>query len=227
MSVKADLYGGLQSFGDNYDTIVWTFRFQDRVAGKTIDGTTYPLNYLRNGHIVIQKTADGTLYPMPIVEDGGIATVGALTAGTAYTNGTYTNVPLKGGAGEGALATVVVATNGVSTVTVTKAGKGYNVGDEVTFDNAYVGGAGSGFKTTIATVTEGGYDSLPAGHTYYGLTGNSAYKQGDGFGVSVYIRGNVNPKVKAPNVGVFGIAPAMVTALKTALPLMTFNSDLD
>jgi hypothetical protein len=71
--------------------------------------------------------------------------------GSSYTNGTYTNVPLTGGSGAGALATVVVSGGAVSTVTPTTPGNGYVAGDGLSA--AAIGGTGSGFSVPVATVT--------------------------------------------------------------------------
>lgn len=84
---------------------------------------------------------------------GGIASTTTLVGGTGYTNGTYNNVPLTGGAGSGAQATVVVAGNVVTTVTITAQGAGYIVGNVLSASNTNLGGAGSGFSVTVQTVT--------------------------------------------------------------------------
>ena len=71
---------------------------------------------------------------------GAIGTLGTITPGTGYTNGTYTGVALTGGTGTGAIATVVVAGNVVTTVTITTAGTGYSPGDVLT--GTVTGGTG-------------------------------------------------------------------------------------
>jgi hypothetical protein len=62
---------------------------------------------------------------------GGIAGVGSITGGKAYRNGIYTDVPLTGGSGSGAKATITVASNAVTAVVPTTPGKDYQVGDEL------------------------------------------------------------------------------------------------
>lgn len=84
---------------------------------------------------------------------GPIATTNNLVGGSAYTNGTYTAVPLTGGTGTGAQATVVVAGGVVTTVTITTAGTGYNVCDQLSALAASIGGTGSGFHVNVATVS--------------------------------------------------------------------------
>lgn len=84
---------------------------------------------------------------------GSIATLGSVTGGSLYTNGTYTNVPLTGGTGAVALATVVVSGNAVTTVTITSAGLGYTAADSLSATAANIGGTGSGFSVPVSTIT--------------------------------------------------------------------------
>ena len=60
-------------------------------------------------------------YPESIVQ-GLITSVGAITGGSGYTAGTYFNVPMTGGSGSGALATITVAGGVVAAVTITNVG---------------------------------------------------------------------------------------------------------
>lgn len=93
-----------------------------------------------------------------------IRTFGAIVGGAAYVNGTYQQVPLTGGTGTRAKATVVVSGGAVVSVTLSGAqnsfgGLGYTAGDVLSASNANLGGAGAGFTVTLATVapcTRGG-----------------------------------------------------------------------
>jgi hypothetical protein len=71
--------------------------------------------------------------------------------GSGYTAGTYTNVPLTGGTGSGAVATIVVGSSGaVSSATLTTNGVGYSAGDQLSASNAIIGsGSGSGFAFPV------------------------------------------------------------------------------
>lgn len=84
---------------------------------------------------------------------GGIATLGAITAGTLYTNGVYSNVPLTGGTGSGATANITVAGGGVTAVTLVNPGNGYTAADALSATAANLGGTGSGFSIPVATIT--------------------------------------------------------------------------
>ena len=90
-------------------------------------------------------------YPESIIQRP-ILTLGAITAGTSYTTGTYSNVSLTGGSGSNAVATIVVSGGGVTSVTVTNGGTGFVVGDTMSALAANIGGTGSGFSIPVATV---------------------------------------------------------------------------
>lgn len=79
---------------------------------------------------------------------GGINGVTLTTAGSGYTNGTYTNQALTGGSGSYATATIVVSGGAVTTVTIYAKGEGYVVGD--TLSAALP--AGAGLVITVSAV---------------------------------------------------------------------------
>lgn len=87
--------------------------------------------------------------------NGYIATLTGLVGGSAYTNGTYNNVPLTGGAGNSALATIVVSGGAVTSATVTNPGKMYKNGDVLSATAANVGGTGTGFTVTVSSLVQG------------------------------------------------------------------------
>jgi len=91
-------------------------------------------------------------YPESIVQSP-VATLGTITGGSVYTTGTYFDVPLTGGSGSGALATITVAGGAVTAVTITNGGLQYAVGNTLTAAAANIGGTGSGFSVPIASVT--------------------------------------------------------------------------
>jgi flagellar hook-associated protein 1 FlgK len=109
-----------------------------------------------------------TWYTKPITDTGPIRTLGTITGGSAYTNGTYTDVPLTGGLGSGAIATVTVAAGAVKTVTLTALGAGYTPGDVLSATQAKLGGTGSGFSvpvsSTITPVFEGMFKVVSGGY---------------------------------------------------------------
>jgi len=90
-------------------------------------------------------------YPVSIVQ-GVITAFANIIAGTGYTDGTYFNVPLSGGSGSSATATIVVLAGAVQTVTLNAGGSLYVVGDTLTTSNAYLGGSGASFSVQVGTV---------------------------------------------------------------------------
>ena len=92
--------------------------------------------------------------PTAITPLGGILGVTIVNPGSGYSNGTYTNVPLVTTLGTGALATVVVSSNFVTSITITNAGQAtYAYSASFTFSSASIGGTGSGFSGVISSVT--------------------------------------------------------------------------
>lgn len=83
----------------------------------------------------------------------GITAVNTLTGGSLYTNGTYTGVPLTGGTGTGAQATIVISSNQVTNVTITSPGNGYVVGNSLSALAATIGGTGSGFSILVSSIS--------------------------------------------------------------------------
>jgi hypothetical protein len=103
---------------------------------------------------VVPEPASQTQVINTAATTGAINTLGAITAGTLYTTGTYTNVPLTGGTGNGAQATIVVSGGGVTSVTITQRGTGYTVADSLSAAAANIGGTGSGFAVPVAAITQ-------------------------------------------------------------------------
>jgi len=109
----------------------------------------HTLTAVANNDVLVEGDFNPTIAGVGI-----ISTLGSVTGGSSYTNGTYTNVPLTGGNGSGAQATVVVSGGAVSTVTITTAGTRYVVGDILSAAAANIGGTGSGFSVPVATLTQ-------------------------------------------------------------------------
>ena len=122
----------------------------------SVDGNNQVFNGYNNGLEVINIDNTGIGGGVnQFTFTGLVLTLNTLVGGTLYTNGTYTNVTLTGGSGSGAKATIVVAGNTVTTVTLTTPGNGYVVGDTLSATAASIGGTGSGFSIKVATIDDG------------------------------------------------------------------------
>jgi hypothetical protein len=94
------------------------------------------------------------IFQFPVSSDwnvnatGGILTATITNAGSGYTNGTYNNTPLTGGAGTGATANITVAGNVVTSVVINGHGINYAVGNTL---SAVIAG-GAGFVLTVNTL---------------------------------------------------------------------------
>ena len=84
---------------------------------------------------------------------GRALTLNTLVGGSGYVNATYTAVPLTGGSGSGAKATIVVSGGAVTSVTLTSYGNDYVIGNTLSASNTNLGGSGSGFSIVVATIT--------------------------------------------------------------------------
>ena len=111
-----------------------------------------------------------------------VATLGTITGGSAYTNGTYTGVVMTLSSGSTATtyptATIVVSGGAVTSVTLTSNGVGFKDTTTVlTAPAASIGGTGSGFSVPVASLASGstntavGYQALTANTV---ATGNTA-----------------------------------------------------
>lgn len=98
----------------------------------------------------LQKFFGGSV--TPYIAAGGVLTLGVITPGSSYTNGTYTNVPLTGGSGSGATANITVSGGEVTAVTIVNKGAGYSGSDNLSAAASDIGGTGSGFSVVVATV---------------------------------------------------------------------------
>ncbi len=221
MSATANLNDDAVSIVTDKDSIVIVDCFATIRGGRTLDVTGFALPVIPAGHVIIKETSTSAYKPLPATpaSSGNLATLGTVVPGTGYTNGTYENVPLTGGSGSGAKATVVVASTVVSTVTVTSPGKDYVVADSLSFDASTVGGTGSGASVPVATIGSANatFGSLPSGHTYAGILNASILTKKPM--ASILTQGTVNPSAMPFD------PTSILSALKTALPLIDFRAD--
>ena len=158
------------------------------VTGVTIvnPGVGYKAgDYLTAVPNVIGGTGAGFSVPIATLMTNRIGTTGTVTGGAAYTNGTYNNVPLTGGSGVGATATVTIAGGVVTTVAITNPGSGYKVGDTLSALAASVGGTGAGFSVPVSTLRAGvkTLGAITAGSGYAdGIYTNVPFTSGTGTG---------------------------------------------
>ena len=121
-------------------------------------------------------------YPATIVQ-GVITLVSLVTPGGSLTAGTYYDVPLTGGSGSGALATILVVGGYVSTVTITQGGSSYVVGDTISASVTNIGGTGTTFTGTVYSV------SNSTGQTWLGDNFDSVLLYGSLVEAYTYMKG--------------------------------------
>ena len=122
----------------------------------TVSGSAFINLSTFNTQVVIGQVVSGANIvsgtTVSTITSSAIQTLGAVTGGSGYTNGTYTNVPLTGGSGANATATVVVSGGAVTTVTITLRGAGYVVGNTLSALNTNLGGTGAGFSIPVSNI---------------------------------------------------------------------------
>jgi hypothetical protein len=138
----------------------------ETIAGETSSGITGATTVAQAHEAIaaiaiadreVTSTTYGRVSRVEVVQ-GRILTGTITAAGTGYNDasaGTFTLVPLTGGDGSGAVATIVLGSSGqVTTVTITNGGSGYNVGNTLSASLVDLGNdGGSGFVYTVASTT--------------------------------------------------------------------------
>jgi hypothetical protein len=120
----------------------------------SVDGINQVFNGYNNGLEVVNIDNNGIGAGVNQFSFTGRAlTLNTLVGGSGYVNATYTAVPLTGGSGSGAKATIVVSGGAVTSVTLTSYGNNYVIGNTLSASNTNLGGSGSGFSIKIATIT--------------------------------------------------------------------------
>lgn len=122
-------------------------------------GTTPVKSYFGSITDATVTTANNILITPSAKTTNVISALGTITGGSGYTNGTYTDVPLTGGSGTGAVAaSVVVSVGAVTSVTLATNGTGVNYayGDTLSASNTNLGGTGSGFSIPVGLLSAGG-----------------------------------------------------------------------
>ena len=131
-------------------TVVFTADYDTTNTVASVYSDVYNLLAVTNQ--VVSGTGIVTGTTVQAISANNIKTLGAITGGTLYTNGTYTNVALTGGIGFNARATITVSGGSVTAVTLTARGTSYGIGDVLSATAASIGGTGSGFSIPVSTV---------------------------------------------------------------------------
>jgi hypothetical protein len=129
---------------------VFTGTFNEVSGSKFLYSDTY------NTQVALRQVISGSNIPtgttVQAITTSNIKTLGTITPGSGYVNGSYPNVTLTGGSGTGAKATIGVSGGAVTTVTITARGAGYLVGNVLSATAASLGGTGAGFSIPVTAI---------------------------------------------------------------------------
>ena len=122
----------------------------------TVSGSKFLYSDTYSTEVAIRQIISGANIPtgtkVVAITSSNIKTLGSITGGSGYVNAVYTNVPLTGGSGAGAKASITVSGGAVSAVSITSRGEGYQVGDILSASNTNLGGTGSGFQIPVSAL---------------------------------------------------------------------------
>ena len=143
-------------------------------------------------------------YPASIVA-GIIQTLGAPTGGSGYNNGVYYNVPMLGGAGNGATATIVIATGTVTSCVIENPGSLYRVNDALTAPQEIIGG-GTLFSVGVTSInnstgTSWLGDSYDASLLYGALVEAYGFMKGEADMMAYYEKKFIDALVQLKRLG--------------------------
>ncbi len=136
-----------QFYFQNGSNVIFDFRGSALKTNLSGGGSFMMLDGCSNIRMVGPKITGAQLM------SSGVASLGTITGGSGYANGTYGNVPLTGGSGGGAVANIEVSGGAVTSVTIVYPGGSYVVGNTLSCRNANLGGRGSGFSVPVTSVS--------------------------------------------------------------------------
>ena len=186
----------------------------------SVDGNNQVFNGYNAGLEVVNIDNDGIGSGInQFTFTGPLLTLNTLVGGSGYVNGSYTLVPLTGGAGSGAKASITVSGGAVTVVTITSYGNNYVVGNTLSASNANLGGSGSGFSIVVATITtftandlnlwqfDSSYDAQGSGNQLLVAHAGLNLAQIDATAVSPVLAGSISGLTLSPLVDSTGTTP--------------------
>jgi hypothetical protein len=121
-----------------------------------VSGSVFLYSNTYNTQVALRQVISGSNIPtgttVMAITTSNIQTLGTITPGSGYVDGSYSNVTLTGGSGANAKATIGVSGGAVATVTITARGAGYVVGDVLSATAASLGGTGAGFSIPVTAI---------------------------------------------------------------------------
>lgn len=161
---------------------------------------TNSLGDITNAIVNINNNSKGVILPqLTTTQRDAMSLTYSLTitnGGSGYLPlyGGYCSIPLTGGSGTGAIVCINIVGGVIDGVIMTSSGTGYLVGDILSLNNSYTGGAGSGVQFTVNQAPDGMliYNTTTSKYNYWngtawteiGVGGGTVNSVGAGTGMS-------------------------------------------
>jgi len=159
----------------------------------------------------------------------GVGTLGAITGGSGYTNGTYNNVQMTYVSGTTATtyptANIVVSGGAVTSVTLITYGVGFtNTSTVLSAAASTIGGTGSGFSVPISSLTSGGAVTGLSVNNIGSYTSNpinpvSTTTNGSGTGLTL----NLTFGTGTGGTGSYTVSPSQTEATSETMYALNFS----
>ena len=137
----------------NWETLPQTALFSQEMDIN--NGSEFIFLDTYNVQVALRQVVSGSNIPtgtsVVAITSSNIKTLGSITAGSGYADGSYTDIPFITGSGANATADIGVAGGVVTSVTIVNRGAAYQVGDVLEVDDADLGG-GSGFSIPVTAI---------------------------------------------------------------------------
>lgn len=121
-----------------------------------VSGSVFLYSNVYNTQVAIGQVIAGSNIPastmVNAITSSNISSLGAIVGGSGYVDAVYPNVPLTGGSGANAEATITVSGGAVIAVVITARGAAYQVGDSLSATAASLGGTGAGFSVPVTGI---------------------------------------------------------------------------
>jgi hypothetical protein len=195
----------------------------------TINGTNTPTFNCNDKNLTIG--GNFSINNGAVFTSAGGTLTGTLTqASENYSNlnnATNTNISPSSttGSGTGALFTIVITANNVSSITITNPGTGYQAGDQVTFDASLLSGTGGRTGSAVYNIAAANIVATPTNTITFNGSGAQTWAYGSAAAGAAPIISSLNAVVVNKSAGALSLSfPRTGTTALPNIPTLTLTS---